>query len=193
MKQPSKVSKCLIFIIKYLIVLAGIIFTILHFVDSTQWYKILSYLATIVVAFMPEIFAALGLKISVRLHLAYLLFLVLSMILGIDFDLYRLWDGYDKAIHLISGVFAVFVMLEILHNLKIKHRAFSFLALISFVALTAVGWECFEFFYDQIFGGSMQQLIRSGVADTMWDLVSAMAGGLVACFIWLGWSLKKRR
>lgn len=188
-KTTTKFTKIII-LLKLAIISAGVIFVILHFIDNNQWYKILSYFATIAVVFVPEGLSFFGLKISPQLHLAYLLFLVPSMIFGIDLDLYRLWDGYDKAIHLLSGVFATFVMLEVINNCKIKDRRFAFLALISFVALTAVGWECFEFFYDQIFGGSMQQLIRSGVEDTMWDLTAAMSGGLLTCFSWLIYSSK---
>jgi hypothetical protein len=49
----------------------------------------------------------------------------------------------------------------------------------SFVAFVAVLWECFEFSMDQIAGMHMQELISTGVADTMFDMIVALIGGVI--------------
>ena len=57
--------------------------------------------------------------------------------------------------------------------------------MMALAALIAVAWECFEFLHDQLLGGQMQQLIVPGLADTMWDMIWALGGGLVTGVILL--------
>ena len=121
------------------------------------------------------------------------------------------YPSYDKIVHTISGVFTAFCGKEILDNFydgkdlvvnhrttsakagssgqstikrKVYHSGFAFLFIICFVVFTAAMWECFEFTYDQLCGGHMQELNAPGVGDTMGDIISAsIAGFLTAIFI----------
>ena len=121
------------------------------------------------------------------------------------------YPSYDKIVHTISGVFTAFCGKEILDHFydgkdlvvnhravsakagssgqstfkrKIYHSGFAFLFFICFVVFTAAMWECFEFTYDQLCGGHMQELNAPGVGDTMGDIISAsIAGFLTAIFI----------
>lgn len=193
-----KINLCL----KILIALTGVGLFIAHCVDGETWYKTGSYIATIILPFFPNIFRFFGLRITDRLQLAYQLFLVISMIMGIDFDLYRTWyifgnPCFDKIAHALSGALAAFAAKEILDNCyqgtdvkvsgssaRVKHydTRFTWTFIVSFVAFTAAGWECFEFLYDQLCGGHMQTLISAGVEDTMWDIIGALGVGIVFAF-----------
>ena len=122
------------------------------------------------------------------------------------------YPSYDKIVHSLSGVFTAFCGKEILDHFydgkdatdhtgkitekkagssgqstikrKIYHSGFAFLFIICFVVFTAAMWECFEFTYDQLCGGHMQELNAPGVGDTMGDIISAsIAGFLTAIFI----------
>lgn len=121
------------------------------------------------------------------------------------------YPSYDKIVHTISGVFTAFCGKEILDHFydgkdlvvnhrttstkagssgqstikrKVYHSGFAFLFIICFVVFTAAMWECFEFTYDQLCGGHMQELNAPGVGDTMGDIISAsIAGFLTAIFI----------
>ena len=186
--------------LKIFVSLFGVGFLIAHFVDPVAWPKIWSYLVTIILPFIPDIFKLFGLNLTTRLQIAYVLFLGLSMVMGIDFDLYKNWyifgnPCFDKVAHCLSGVLAAFVAKEILDNsydgknLKVtggkaivKHydTRFTWLFIVSFVALTAAAWECFEFLYDQTTGGTMQILISDGLDDTMWDILGALIAGMIA-------------
>ena len=198
----KKFQKKLNIILKIVIILFGVGLTIAHIINPEAFPKIWSYLVTIVLPFTPEIFAFFGLCTTTRLKIAFLLFLGLSLVMGIDFELYKNWyifgtPCFDKIVHCISGVLAAFVAKEILENsydgknIKVSGKnttvahydtRFTWLFIVSFVAFTAVAWECFEFFHDQITGGTMQELIVPGVADTMWDIVGALAFGIISAF-----------
>ena len=197
-KFQGKINTCL----KIIIALFGVGLFVAHLIDPVAWPKTASYLVTIILPFVPDILHLFGINSSVRLQIAFSLFLGLSMVAGIDFDLYKTWyifgnPCFDKIAHTVSGVMAAFVAKEILdrnydgRSVKVtggkaivKHydTRFTWLFIVSFVALTAAGWECFEFLYDQFTGGNMQELIAPGVADTMWDIVGALAAGIVSAF-----------
>lgn len=163
--------------------LSGIVLLVLHFTPGMDWAsKPMSFLATIALPYVPDLFRLFGVKFSKRLEIFYEIFIIPAMVLGIDLDWYKIeWMPYDKIIHGFSGVLAACVGKELLDQASGKpdEKWFKVLFIVSFVAFTAICWECFEFFMDQVFGQSMQQLISVGVADTMWDLISAMIG---ACF-----------
>ena len=169
-------------LLKYAIMLAGVVMFFVHFIPGSWFVKIWSYVATVGLAFVPDVLRLLGLKISRRLEIWYYVFIVFAMILGIDLDFYK-WEffPYDKAVHAASGFLASFVARELIEQASDKKDFLWFKALftISFVAFTACAWECFEFMMDQAFGQHMQELISVGVADTMWDIISAMGGGLL--------------
>ena len=194
--------------IKFLIVISGVALTIMHFIDPVTWHKLPSYLVTIILPFVPDLIAKINFHTSTKLRLAYSLFLVVAMVLGIDLDWYKTLiifgsPSYDKIVHTLSGVLSAFLAKEILDNVydgkdsaikststsstsavKIKKysTAFAFLFIVSFVFFIAAAWECFEFSYDQLCGGHMQELNAPGVGDTMGDIISAGIGGIIFAF-----------
>lgn len=171
---------------KFGILGSGAAMVMLYFVGggmSGEWPKIWSYLATIGLAVLPEILRIIKIKPSQQLIFFYYLFLVPAMVFGINLDWYKTVPFYDKLIHGASGVLTVAVAKEILGDKLKNNYLLKVLFMIGFSALVAVLWECYEFGYDQIFDGRMQQLISVGVADTMWDLIMALVGGTIASLI----------
>lgn len=168
---------------KVLVIAAGVIFSVLYLVPGTNFYKIWSYAATIGLAFAPEIWRHLfRMNLSDEGELLYYIFLLPAMIMGIDLDLYRTWDGFDKAVHCFSGMLAVVVAREILLQAFSSKKLpvwFKILFMVSFTALTAALWECFEFMCDKCFGQHMQELVSTGLDDTMFDIIFALLGGVV--------------
>ena len=209
-KQFQKTSNLakLDLIIKFLIACSGVALAVMHFVDPATWHKLPSYLVTIILPFVPDLIAKINLHTSTKLRLAYSSFLIIAMVFGIDLDWYKNliifgYPSYDKIVHTLSGVFSAFLAKEILDNvydgkdsivkssstsrtseIKVKKysTAFAFLFIVSFVFFVAAAWECFEFSYDQLCGGHMQELNAPGVGDTMGDIISAGIGGLIFAF-----------
>ena len=169
-------------ILKYGIAGIGVGILIAYFFGIGDSSAIQHSLGTVFLAFVPDMFRLAGVKISRRLEFAFYMFIIPAMVVGIDFNVYKVSDWYDKVVHGFSGVLAAFVAKEFFdQSVKVNKGAFAFepLFLLSFVALTGVGWECFEFLVDHTMGGTMQQLIHPGVEDTMLDLISAMTGGII--------------
>lgn len=186
MKQYLKqINLC----IKVIIITIGVLLSVLYLVPGTQFYKIWSYLATIGLAFAPEIWRhAFRLKLSEEAELAYYIFLIPAMILGIDLDIYKIWAPLDKIAHCASGMLAAVAAWEVARQVSEKKsqrvpRWFKYLFMICFVAMTAAVWECFEYGSDKILGTHMQELISVGLDDTMQDILFALAGGISTTLI----------
>ena len=179
-----KYKKGLILVVKIGAVLTGAILTALLAHRGIESGELWAAIAAIGLALVPDILRKLGFKASLELELAYLLFLIPALILGIALDGYENCPIFDKIMHLFSGALAAFAANELINSaFKLKKgqgRGFRFLVIVSFVALTAVAWECFEFLHDELLNGTMQQLIAPGPQDTMWDMIWAMGGGIVA-------------
>lgn len=184
MKQYLKqINLC----IKVIIITVGILLSVLYLVPGTQFYKIWSYLATIALAFAPEVWRhVFRLKASDEVELAYYIFLIPAMVLGIDFDIYKVWAPLDKIAHLSSGVLAAVVAWEISGQAYAKKPAakwYKYLFMICFAAMTAAVWECFEYGSDRLFGTHMQELISVGLDDTMQDILFALSGGILTTLL----------
>lgn len=185
----------LINILKVSISIAGVLMLIGWLISPTSWFKPLSYLATIVLPFIPDFFKIIKVQFSLPLVLAYELFIIVAMVLGVDFNWYSevlvVANGdsyYDKIVHFSSGVLVAAVGQE-LFSMYLRQSGnrkpakwSQILFLMGCVALVAVGWECYEFFYDLLVGGHMQELVKSGVADTMWDMIASLIGGGICAF-----------
>ena len=86
-------------------------------------------------------------------------------------------------LHTLSGViigaigFSLVYIFNTEENVAIKLSPL-FVAIFSFCFATSMGalWEIYEFFMDSIFGLNMQ---KSGLVDTMWDLIVDALGALV--------------
>lgn len=101
----------------------------------------------------------------------------------------KLW-WWDVVLHIGSGLalgLAGFIILFSLYQGKKIAASPSTLAIFSFCFALAMGalWEIFEFTMDSNFGLNMQ---KSGLVDTMWDLIIDACGALVVAvsgFIYL--------
>ena len=148
-----------------------------------RWSLAFVSFATLTLALVPPMLAA---RWSLTLPLPFLLFTTLfcfaSIFLGEAFDFYeRLW-WWDLALHGSSAVgFGLmgFLFAFMLFEGDRFAAPPSAIALISFCIAMTVGatWEIFEFTMDAGLGMNMQ---KSGLSDTMGDLILTAFGGLIA-------------
>jgi hypothetical protein len=101
----------------------------------------------------------------------------------------RFW-WWDVLLHIGAGFLLGILGFLLVHVLNEKeeielHMKPGFVALFSFMFAMGLGavWEIFEFAMDQGFGLNMQ---KSGLVDTMWDLIVDGVGALIISV--LGWN-----
>ena len=148
-----------------------------------RWSLAFVSLGTLVLSLAPLILAS---RFELTLPLPFLLattaFVIASIFLGEAFDLYeRLW-WWDIALHGfsavgfgLSGFLFVFMLFEG-DRFAAPPWAIAFITFCVAMTIGAV-WEIFEFFMDQTFGLNMQ---KSGLLDTMGDLIVDAIGGAIA-------------
>ena len=161
---------------------AMLLATALIALGLARWSLAFVSLATLALSLVPPLLAE---RLSLRLPLPFLLFTTFfffaSIFLGEAFDFYeRLW-WWDIALHGLSAIgfgLTGFLFIFMLFEGDRFAAPASAIAMISFcVAMTVGGlWEIFEYGMDVTFGLNMQ---KSGLDDTMGDLIVDAIGGLI--------------
>jgi uncharacterized membrane protein YjdF len=159
-----------------------------------RWYLVFLSLSTITLSMLPVVFAQ---RFNIRLPVSFLVgivaFVASTIFLGEAFDFYERYWWWDVVLHGVSamgfglmGFVFVFMLFE---GDRYAAPAWA-IAFLSFCFALSVGalWEIFEFGMDQVFGLNMQ---KSGLVDTMWDLIVDTIGASVGALS--GFLFLKRR
>ena len=153
-----------------------------------HWLVAFTSAVVFVLTFLPAIVARqLRVYLPVELTLLNCLFLYAAFALGEVRQFYQRFWWWDLLLHsvaaLVMGLIG-FLLVYVFYRARRVRMAPGFVALFSFVFALSLGtlWEIFEFAMDLGFGLNMQ---KSGLVDTMTDLMVDAAGGAVAA--WLGY------
>lgn len=160
-------------------------------VIQARWLVAAATAGIIVVTLLPIV---LGRRFAVTIppefEVLAVVFVYASLFLGEIHGYYIRYWWWDAVLHTGSGFLLGilgFTLVYILNeradvNIDMQPR---FVALFAFMFSVGMGalWEIFEFAMDQLFGLNMQ---KSGLIDTMWDLIVDAAGALAVSL--LGWS-----
>ncbi len=147
-------------------------------------------LVTLSLSLAPVIFAdRFHIRLPVHFFAGVVLFIFGTVYLGEAFDFYEKYWWWDILLHggsamgfgLIGFIF-VFILFEG-DRYAAPHWALAFMAFC--IAITnGVVWEVFEFAMDQMFGLTMQ---KSGLMDTMWDLIVDIVGAAIGAAAGFGY------
>lgn len=168
----------------FLTVLIQLIFIgafIIAFFEKAWIVMFVSFVATVTV-WLPLFFAHHR-RIHIPIEFEFLLaaFIYGTLFLGEVHGFYTKFWWWDLVLHAGAGIafgFIGFLILYSLHKMGKLSMSPFLLALFSFAFALMFGslWEIFEFGMDQIFGLHMQ---KSGLLDTMWDMIVNTSGALL--------------
>ena len=156
-----------------------------------RWSTVFVSVAAIIITLLPAVFSD---RFRITLPLGFLaaisVFVFATLFLGEVFDFYNRFWWWDVVLHGFSAMgFGVIGFLFVFFLFEGDRYAAPpwALGLIAFTFALSIGalWEIFEFVMDQTFGLNMQ---KSGLLDTMWDLIVDTGGALLgasAGFFWL--------
>ncbi|MBS3072437.1 hypothetical protein J4477_01220 [Candidatus Pacearchaeota archaeon] len=171
-----------------------LVFAIISSIITQSWTVLFVTILTLLLTFLPYVLEV-GYKINLPLEFEFIavMFIYSAMFLGEVHDYYTYYWWWDLVLHGGSAIAMGFIGFTIMYVLyrgkKIIARP-STIAIFSFSFSLAIGalWEIFEFTMDQTFGFNMQ---KSGLIDTMWDLILNSIGAFIASS--LGYLYIKRR
>lgn len=119
---------------------------------------------------------------NIPIIIGYYLFLFCSLYLGSISSFYLHYEWWDSMLHFYKGIYIGFVGMALFKRLipaKVRNdvsKGVLFLFVLSLAVLASVLWEIYEFVGDLTFTHTMQ---RGGNNDTMIDLLTGTAGGLL--------------
>lgn len=163
---------------------ASLIIAVIGAIITKHYETLIFALLTLFLTFVPAMFEKnYKIILPIEFDLLITIFIYASLFLGEVHSYYTLFWWWDIILHISSGIiFGIigFMLVYILNQeqkVKIQLSA-GFIALFSFTFALSIGaiWEIFEFGVDQIFGANMQ---KSGLIDTMWDLIVDSLGAIL--------------
>ncbi len=161
-----------------------------------QYQTVVEILVILVITLLPVF---LGKRFDVKIPHSFetlaVVFVFMSLFLGEIYSYYTIYWWWDIVLHSgsafllgIIGFLLVYVLNET-NGVDLDLNP-NFIALFAFMFAVGIGvlWEIIEFAADQLFGMNMQ---KSGLVDTMWDLIVDVIGALIISA--LGWGFLKTR
>lgn len=173
------------------VLVIGVILAILQ----GRWLAAAATFGVVTVTLLPVFLGQrLNIRIPAEFEVLAVVFIYASLFLGEVRGYYVRFWWWDVLLHTGSGFLLGvlgFLLVHILNELEEVqlHMKAGFVALFAFMFAVGMGalWEIFEFLMDQSFGLNMQ---KTGLIDTMWDLIVDCVGALVVSL--LGWGYLRR-
>ncbi len=149
-----------------------------------HWLGFFNASLTLFVTFLPNILKKRwNIVYPSEIWVVTLLFVMAALIFGEIFNFYYKFEAWDTILHTLSGFVIAMVAFIIVKQLneEVDIRVtlspfFVSLFAVCFSMAVAVVWEIFEYAMDTWFGTNMQ---KSGLVDTMEDLIVATIGALI--------------
>lgn len=179
MSKPESIFEWITLALQFILV-AGLVLSAIQ----QQWMNVVLTAAVIFLSALPALMER-QFKVSIppEFELLAILFVFASIFLGEVRGYYVRFWWWDVLLHtgsgLLLGLVAFLLVFALNQTDRIDlHLKPGFVALFSFTFAMAVGavWEILEFGVDSFFGLNMQ---KSGLRDTMWDLIVDAFGAFV--------------
>ncbi|MCD6442038.1 hypothetical protein J7L24_00600 [bacterium] len=151
-----------------------------------SWIVALISLLTLILTYLPLwVRGKYKINIPLDFEFAIILFVYSGLFLGEIKEFYELFWWWDIMLHAGSAIafgcigFIIMFILNKTNKVRIKPI---WMAVFTFCFALSIGtiWEICEFGMDQIFNINMQ---KSGLTDTMWDLIINSIGALIASLV----------
>lgn len=162
------------------------LFSVIYYSLYHSDYYLLLSLASFLFLLAPPLFIhLLHLKKSSQLSFFILLFCFVSFTLGMVFKGYANWHHFDKLVHTFSGLFfawlGVFFFYCLKGKKKIETSDYSLVSWFSFLFSLSVAavWEIYEYILSLLLKTDPQNVLTTGVTDTMLDMIVCLMGALL--------------
>ena len=176
------------FCLRVIAIIGGIICGCIRMFNGDIYGTLICF-AIIPVMFVPYLLTKLfHIKLGEQVETIYYIFVFFAHFLGSIVNLYDFIKGYDKIMHFLSGILSAFIAFIILVRMKKYHNKSILFNVIFVIAITlsiAALWEFYEFTFDSLFGKDAQNVLTTGVGDTMWDMIVAFFGSILVVIEYL--------
>lgn len=166
------------------IIKLSLIFAIAGALLTQQWFTLFLSIVTLILTFLPSIIEKnYKIYLPLELELVMTLFIYSSLYLGEIHSYYIKYWWWDILLHTSSSIILGFIGFLIVFILNYEEKVKMYMspkimAVFAFTFALSIGsiWEIVEFSIDNLLGTNMQ---KSGLVDTMWDLIVDTIGALI--------------
>lgn len=145
--------------------------------------KILASLCVPIMVMVPKLFKN---KINEKLKFIYYFYIFILLILGCLANFYSIFKYYDVFAHFMFGFIASLMSLYLLNLFKMdSNRIFNMTFIIALTLALASMWEIFEYVSSIIFNEDIQNVLTTGVKDTMEDIISSLVASIIFVVIYI--------
>ncbi len=163
---------------------------------TANWLNLFISTLTLALTYLPYVLEEVNhIYMPPFLQLLMLIFIFASLYLGELQQYYLKFWWWDVMLHTLSGVVLGVVGFILVYTLNqdtkvnvVLSPLFISIFSVTFAVTVGVLWEIFEFSMDSIFALNMQ---KSGLVDTMWDLIVDFLGALTTSIMGYIYSRKK--
>ena len=180
--MPKQKRINIIFCVIYGII--SIVAGILHMIPFSFYFMLLTAVSFLLLSLPWLANRIFHLKPVYEFHFMVYIFCFFAFVIGMLFQGYHTIPLYDKAVHCLSGIFFSFIGVVFFYLLKPEKRMlqedYPLLAAFAFtfsMAIAAV-WEIYEYIINFILKTDPQNVLTTGVNDTMLDIISCLIGTL---------------
>lgn len=113
----------------------------------------------------------------------YSIYCIFALILGVMLNFYDYISWWDLLMHLFAGIILGFIGNSMLNKIQKGKKSDPLVRLFFIIGIACIGgivWEIYEFAIDAILNIDAQQVMLTGVVDTMGDLITDFLGGILA-------------
>lgn len=165
---------------------------------STAYYIFLAFAAPLFLLIPLVCNRIFHLSPVYPLHLTINVYCLFSFFIGMVLGGYENLPYFDKLVHTLSGILFAFIGSLLYYQLKpvqgIEKHDYSLVSWFSvtFSLSVAVVWEIYEYIINFILGTDPQNVLTTGVNDTMIDMIVCFIGSLFLWFaFWLYYKKEK--
>lgn len=192
LKKLLKVVNSLLFVF----FICFMVYMLISSYDTMKLSKILTVLCILPLIMVPYLLDKIKVyHMDEVLIFFYYFFLLLALVMGSILKFYyKIW-WFDLFTHFISGLMTGIIAFILLQKNKLvnkKYKWFGFLFILVFTMSIACSWEYFEFITDKLFQSDAQWVAKTGVDDTMTDMLIATLAGLLSSIYYLYYLHKKK-
>ncbi len=166
-----------------LLIWSALLLSIIGSIYRQNWSALFISSGTLFLTWLPINYAdRFDIKIPTRFATAVVVFIFATLFLGEIQGFYARFWWWDVILHTGSaiafGLFGFILIFMLFEGDRFAAPPIA-IAFLSFCVAMAIGaiWEIFEFSMDQFLGMNMQ---KSGLIDTMWDLIVDAVGAFFA-------------
>ena len=156
------------------------IFYLVKYINLGDTSKILTCLCVPIIVFIPKFLKD---KINDKLVFIYYFYIFILMILGCLGRFYYIYKYYDVFAHFMFGFAGSITAIYILNLFKLidKNKIFNIIFIIALTLCLASFWEIIEYISSIIFKEDVQDVLKTGVRDTMEDIIVC----LISCILFM--------